>query len=91
MLIRQTVIDTLYLALHTYLYKLYMLHQQARGPGLKHDYGALIVHEGRLILLGGDSADIEEYDTEQDSWKTLPYKLPSKLRFHYAFNMEIPK
>ena len=64
---------------------------QVTGPQMRHTYGAAVIHEERLVILGGDSDEVEEYDPELDTWDVAPYKLPRRLDFHYAFSMGVPK
>ena len=57
---------------------------------LYHKGGALVFHQDKLILLGGLSSHIEEYDIEQSIWKTAPFKLPEDLYIPFAFMMDLP-
>ena len=63
-------------------------------PLQKHKYGALVCHNDRLFLLGGNfqgcDGEVEEYDMEEDTWMVCSYKMPRKLRHHYAFVVDIP-
>ena len=51
--------------------------------------GALIFHKNSLLLLGGETENIEGYSAEKDTWVVAPYKLPEKLFLHYAFMMDL--
>ena len=63
---------------------------QAHGPALKHQHAALVFHNDKFMLLGGQCAAIEEYDAEEDTWNMAPCKLPMNLQQHYAFSMDFP-
>ena len=59
------------------------------SPARRHAYGALIFHQNSLLLIGGNSDEIEGYSTEQDTWVEAPYKLPEKVVGHCAFMMDL--
>ena len=59
------------------------------SPALRHYYAALIFHQNSLLLLGGDTEDIEGYSTERNTWVKAPFKLPEKLLCHHAFMMDL--
>ena len=56
---------------------------------LMHGDGALIFHQNSLLLLNGNTKDVEGYSTEADIWAVAPYKVPQKLVAHYAFMMDL--
>ena len=58
-------------------------------PALKHVFGAMIFHQNSLLFLGGDVDHIEGYAIEEDTWVEAPYKMPEKVRGHYAFMMDL--
>ena len=59
------------------------------SPALMHGSGALIFHQNSLLLLGGDTENIEGYATEKDTFVVAPYKLPEMLFLHYSFMMDL--
>ena len=58
-------------------------------PFQKHQYGALVYHDNKFLLLGGSfnagTDKVEEYDIEEDKWTVCTYKMPRKLYNHHAF------
>ena len=50
-----------------------------------HRHGALVFHDNKLALLGGQSSEIEKYDIKKNKWIMMPYTLPKSMSHHYAF------
>ena len=59
------------------------------SPSLRRRYGALIANQNSLLLLGGNTENIEGYAVEGDIWAIAPYNLPEKISFPYAFMMDL--
>ena len=56
------------------------------APTLLHNDGALVHHDQKVYLIGGDNEDrVEEYDLSTKAWSICDVKLPKKLRNLYAF------
>jgi hypothetical protein len=58
-------------------------------PSLEdHCYAAVLPHNGKIYLCGGAyngcTADIEEYDIDQNQWQVSPLKLPASICHHTA-------
>ena len=69
-----------------------------KGPELIHFYGSLVVHNDKVLLLGGRweanegweyHKECEEYDEDSDSWKASDSKLPVGLDGHQAVLLDI--
>ena len=68
------------------------------GPALRHELGALIFWEGKLLLLGGraeirhpptdEEVEVEEFNFERGEWALAGYKLRNLYRL-FAFSVEI--
>ena len=66
-----------------------------RQPLRMHNYGALVYHMDKLLLVGGNfggeaTDDVEEYDIEGDTWSLCSYKMPPKLYNHHALVLDMP-
>jgi hypothetical protein len=64
-------------------------------PLRKHMYGAMVVYNDKLVLLGGKSYfygtdDVEEYDTETGKWSLCEWKMPESLCCHQALVLDLP-
>ena len=59
------------------------------SPSLTHYGGTLLFHQNSLLLLGGNSENVEGYSVEADIWAVAPYKLQKKLAGHFAFMMDL--
>ena len=53
-----------------------------------HRHGALVFHDNKLVLLGGESSELEKYDIGKNIWIMMPYKLPKSLSRPFAFMMD---
>ena len=75
------------------LFYMYSIHNDCWSkptpPLMLHNAGAFLCNDGSLLLIGGNSDDIEEYDVKEDTWKVVPYRLPHKLRCHFAFVIDL--
>ena len=58
---------------------------------LRHDGGALVFKDDRLIILGGDCVDIEEYHNNNDSWNDSSNFLPENFQDFIAFVVALPQ
>ena len=56
------------------------------APTLEHYCGALVHHDQKLCLIGGENEDrVEEYDLDTKAWSVCDVILPKKLCNLYAF------
>ena len=62
-------------------------------PLRKHEYGSLTHYNGKFLLFGGHyingTDEVEMYDREEDNWTLCTYKMPRKLRQHFALSLKI--
>ena len=55
-------------------------------PTLQHGYGALVHHDQKVYLIGGQNENsVEEYDLDTKAWSVCDVKLPKKMWNLYAF------
>ena len=62
---------------------------QLVDTALRHDGGALVFKDDRLIILGGDCVDIEEY--HNNDWNDSSNFLPDIFRDFIAFVVALPQ
>ena len=56
------------------------------APTLQHHMGALVHHDHKVYLIGGEDEDrVEEYDLDTKAWSMCGAKLPKRLKNLYAF------
>jgi N-acetylneuraminic acid mutarotase len=56
---------------------------------LRHEWGAFVYYNDKLLLLGGEDEDgAEEYDFTTHSWSLCAFKVPKKLRNLYAVALD---
>ena len=54
-------------------------------PTIQHHLGALVHHNQKVYLIGGEKEDrIEEYDLDTESWSVCNFRLPKRLQNLYA-------
>jgi hypothetical protein len=56
-------------------------------PEKVHNFGAAVIRGGALLLVGGDNADAEEFNAQEDRWEMASFKLPKPLRNHFIIDM----
>jgi hypothetical protein len=58
-----------------------------QSPSLGHNYGAAVIFKGKIMILGGSSDQIEEYDLLKDEWQISHIKLPCSMNYHHAVTL----
>jgi hypothetical protein len=49
-----------------------------------HFYGSAIFINGTIMILGGQTNSIEEYDMNNNKWTVTNFKLPARMTYHHA-------
>ena len=54
-------------------------------PTIQHHLGALVHHNQKVYLIGGENEDrVEEYELDTESWSVCNFRLPQRLQNLYA-------
>ena len=64
---------------------------KGQQPLMDHYFGSLVHHDNRILLLGGQTDEVEELCTETGAWSVSSMKLPVPLEDHQALVLEIPQ
>ena len=61
----------------------------------QHNYGSLVHHNSKFLLLGGScekgTDEVEEYDIANHTWSVCSFKMPAKLDMHFALMLDMPE
>ena len=62
-------------------------------PILNHRYGTLVCYNNKLVLLGGITDVVEEYDFDEGRWTVCSYTMPKRLHHHacVVLDMNAPR
>ena len=64
---------------------------KGQQPLMDHRWGSLVPYGNKVILLGGDTDEVEELCIETGAWSVSNMKLPRKLWLHQALVLDIPQ
>ena len=60
------------------------------APSLRHFFGALVSRGQSVYLLGGFDEDrVEEYNLDSESWCECEWRVPTKLRYLHALDLDM--
>ena len=54
-------------------------------PTHHHWFGSMVCKDNKLLLIGGQSNDVEEYDIAKKSWNTIDLKISAEMNPRHAF------